>query len=77
MEEKLERTNYHTKYFRGGRNSFILIYKNDKIIVPKILQKYVVNWYHTRTRERETPSDAALRFARPKDNTISGSPSRA
>ena len=25
----------------------MLICKNDKIVVPKILQKYVVNWYHT------------------------------
>ena len=25
----------------------MLIYKNDKIAVPKILQNYVVNWYHT------------------------------
>ena len=25
----------------------MLICKNDKNFVPKILQKYVVNWYHT------------------------------
>ena len=25
----------------------MLICKNDKIVVPKILQNYVVNWYHT------------------------------
>ena len=25
----------------------MLIYKNDKISVPTIFQKYVVNWYHT------------------------------
>ena len=25
----------------------MIICKNDKIVVPKILQKYVVNWYHT------------------------------
>ena len=25
----------------------MLIFKNDKIVVPTIIQKYVVNWYHT------------------------------
>ena len=25
----------------------MLICKNDKIVIPKILQEYVVNWYHT------------------------------
>ena len=24
----------------------MLICKNDKIVVPKILRKYVINWYH-------------------------------
>ena len=35
----------------------------------------ILNW--VRTRERETPSDADLRFARPTDNTNSGALSRA
>ena len=25
----------------------MLIFKNDKIVVPTIMQKYGVNWYHT------------------------------
>ena len=47
LVEKLKRANYHTKYFSGGGNTSMLICKNNKIFVPKILQKYVVNWYHT------------------------------
>ena len=35
------------------------------------------NHYRVRTRERETPSDAVSRFARPIDNTNSGAPYRA
>ena len=46
LSEKLKRANYHTKYFRGGGNTLILICKNDKIGVPNILRKYVVNWYY-------------------------------
>ena len=45
--EKLKRANYHNKYFRGGVNTFMIICKNDKIVVPTILRKYLVNWYHT------------------------------
>ena len=47
LVEKLKFANYHTKYFCGGRNTFMLIYKNDKIVVPTILQKYVVHLHHT------------------------------
>ena len=47
MVETLKFANYYTKYFCGGGNIFMFICKNDKIVVPKILQKYVVNWYHT------------------------------
>ena len=47
MVEKLKCANYHTKYFRGGGNTFMIICKNDKIVVPEIIRKYVVNWYHT------------------------------
>ena len=46
LVEKLKRTNNHTKYLREGGNIFILIYKNDKIVVPTIIQEYVVNWYY-------------------------------
>ena len=43
LVEKLKWANYHNKYFLGGGNTFMLICKNDKIVVPKILQKYVIN----------------------------------
>ena len=46
MVETFKCANYHTKYLRGGGNIFMLICKSDKIFVPTILQKYVVNWYH-------------------------------
>ena len=40
-------SSYHTKSFRGGGTDIDLICRNDKIVVPKVLQKYVLNWYHT------------------------------
>ena len=47
LVEQLKCANYHTKYFREGRNMFMLICNNYKNFVPTILQKCVVNWYHT------------------------------
>ena len=47
LTDKIKVANYHTKYFLGGGNTFILICKNDRIIMPEIIQKYVVSWYHT------------------------------
>ena len=47
MVEKIKRANNHAKYFRGGGNICILIFKNYKVSVPTIIRKYVVNWYHT------------------------------
>ena len=47
MVEKLKCENYHTKYFRGGVNTVMLICQNDKIFAPTIIRKYVVNWYYT------------------------------
>ena len=44
---KLKCTNYHTKYFRGGRIVTQLICKDNKNFIPPVLQKYAVNWYHT------------------------------
>ena len=39
LAEKIKCANYHTKYFCGGENIFIIICKNDKIAMPKnILQ---------------------------------------
>ena len=47
LVEKLKCENYHTTSFRGGGNTFMLICKSYKFFVPTIIQKYVVNWYHT------------------------------
>ena len=47
LVENLKCANYHTKYFCGGGNTFMHICKNYKIVVPTILRKYMVNWYHT------------------------------
>ena len=44
---KLKSATYHTKSFRGGGKVTDLICKGDKIVLPTILQKYAVNWYHT------------------------------
>ena len=38
---------YHTGYFLGGSNIDLnLITCKDKIVIPKILQNYVLHWYH-------------------------------
>ena len=47
LAEKRKCANYHTKSSCGGVNTFMLIYKNDKMVMPKILKHSVVNWYHT------------------------------
>ena len=46
IHAKLKDNVYHTKDFRGGGTTRMLICHDDKIVVPKILQKYVVRWYH-------------------------------
>ena len=38
---------YQTTPFHGGGNNVYLITKERKIVIPKILQKRVVEWYHT------------------------------
>ena len=38
--------NYHVKSFRGGRNTHMLVCKNDKMFMPTMIESYVVNWYH-------------------------------
>ena len=43
---KLKRANYYTKYFIGGGIVTQLIYKGNKFVMPTILQRYAVNWYH-------------------------------
>ena len=47
LVDKLKRTSYHTKYFCGGVIVIELICKGKKTFMTEILQKYVVNWYHT------------------------------
>ena len=54
LVEKLKCANYHTKYFREGRNMFMLIYNNYKNFVPTILQKCVggaLCWNNTALRK--------------------------
>ena len=47
MAEKLKTAKYLTKSFRWGGNTLVRIRKNYKNVVQEILQKCVVNWYHT------------------------------
>ena len=39
--------NYHLKTFRGGEKKYSLICHSGKILIPKTLQKRIVEWYHT------------------------------
>jgi len=43
---KKNSTGYSAKAFCGGGKERMLICRNDKIIVPKSLQKRVITWYH-------------------------------
>ena len=45
--KKLEKGQYSENTFRGGGKSLTLISKDDRIVIPKILQTYTLNWYHT------------------------------
>ena len=39
---------YHKYSFRGGSNiNIIIITCDDNIVIPSILQSYVLHWYHT------------------------------
>ena len=38
---------YHNGYFRGGSNIDLkIIMCKDNIVIPSILQNYVLHWYH-------------------------------
>jgi hypothetical protein len=37
---------FHLKVFCGGGKKRDLICRNDKIVIPKILQRRIVTWYH-------------------------------
>ena len=39
--------NYHFKTFRGGEKKYPLLCYTGKILIPKTLQKRIVEWYHT------------------------------
>jgi cleavage and polyadenylation specificity factor subunit 1 len=39
--------NYHFKIFRGGEKKYPLLCQSGKIVIPKTLQKRIVEWYHT------------------------------
>ena len=42
-----DKKNYHlVDFHRGGKSRSLVCYK-DKIVVPKLLHKHVISWYHT------------------------------
>ena len=45
--EKNATNNYHLKTFHGGGKSYSLLCYSGKILIPKTLQKRIVEWYHT------------------------------
>ena len=38
--------NYHKGYFSRGRNTIALVTRKDKLVIPQLIQRYVVKWYH-------------------------------
>ena len=42
----MDKTLYHLKNFHGGGKSRMLVCYKDKIVVPKLIQKHVITWYH-------------------------------
>ena len=42
-----KRSEYSLEVFHGGGKSRQLLCKNGKIVIPKTLQRHVVEWYHT------------------------------
>ena len=61
---KLAKNNkdYSIKSFCGGGKEHHLIVHNDKIVIPKQLQRTVVNWYHTQLcHPGETRTEATIR----------------
>ena len=45
--QKDSKNNYSLNIFRGGGKERKVICKNDKIVIPKMLQERIVQWYHT------------------------------
>ena len=44
---KMDKTLYHLHSFHGGGITRELICFKGKIVVPKLLQKHMIDWYHT------------------------------
>ena len=42
-----ETKGYHLQEFHGGGKTYHLICYNTKIVIPKLLQRHVIDWYHT------------------------------
>ena len=39
---------YHTGYFHGESNIYLNLIKcEDNIVIPSIIQRYILHWYHT------------------------------
>jgi hypothetical protein len=43
---KLSNKGYTSKKLRGGNKAFNIVHYNDRIAVPKTLQKRILDWYH-------------------------------
>ncbi len=53
---------YHLKSFHGGGKQIMLICMNNKIVIPKTLQKTIVSWYHTQLcHPGETRTEQSIR----------------
>ena len=46
VQNLIQKKDYTSKTFRGGGKEYTLICRNDKIVVPKIFQQRLVEWYH-------------------------------
>ena len=54
--------NYHLKTFRGGGKQYSLLCYSGKIVIPKALQKKIVEWYHvTLLHPGETRTELTIR----------------
>ena len=46
LQLQRQKTGFAVKQVRGGDKTYELIYHKDKILVPKTLQRRIVDWYH-------------------------------
>ena len=47
LMEILNSVEYIKGYFCGIRNTTNLVMFNDKIVIPQLIQRYIMKWYHT------------------------------